>query len=83
MSDRQSPSYPVVNAHNEWDPLEEIIVGTVEGALVPPWDVIMEATLHREELWEFSQKAWRHPLARRAAPRRGKGCRRIRAYPGG
>ena len=56
MSDRQSPSYPVVNAHNEWDPLEEIIVGTVEGALVPPWDVIMEATLHREELWEFHRR---------------------------
>jgi glycine amidinotransferase len=56
VSDRQSPSYPVVNAHNEWDPLEEIIVGTVEGALVPPWDVIMEATLHREELWEFHRR---------------------------
>jgi hypothetical protein len=30
-----------VNTFNEWDPLEEIIVGTVEGALIPPWDVIM------------------------------------------
>ena len=53
MSDQHNPSYPVVNAHNEWDPLEEVIVGTVEGALVPPWGVIMEATLHRKELWEF------------------------------
>ena len=26
--------YPVVNAHNEWDPLEEIIVGVVEGARI-------------------------------------------------
>lgn len=47
------PQYPVVNAHNEWDPLEEVIVGTVEGALVPPWDVAMEATLHRRELWDY------------------------------
>ena len=48
--------YPVVNTHNEWDPLEEIIVGTVEGALVPPWDVVMEATLHGEDLWAFFKK---------------------------
>ena len=53
VSNQQDPSYPIVNAHNEWDPMEEVIVGTVEGALVPPWDVIMEATLHRQELWEF------------------------------
>ena len=46
-------AYPVVNAHNEWDPLEEIIVGTVEGALIPPWDVVLEATLHEWELWDF------------------------------
>ena len=48
-----TPAYPVVNSHNEWDPLEEIIVGTVEGALIPPWDVVMEATLHRQDLWDF------------------------------
>ncbi len=47
---------PIVNAHNEWDPLEEIIVGTIEGALVPPWDVIMEATVHKKELWNFYKK---------------------------
>jgi glycine amidinotransferase len=49
----QTPACPVVNTHNEWDPLEEIIVGTVEGALVPPWDVVMEATLHEQALWDF------------------------------
>ena len=49
-------SYPIVNAHNEWDPLEEIIVGTVQGALVPPWDVVMEATVHSEDLWAFYKK---------------------------
>ena len=47
---------PVVNAHNEWDPLEEIIVGSVEGALVPPWDIQMEATLHSKDTWAFVQQ---------------------------
>jgi len=70
VTGQQNPSYPAVNAHNEWDPLEEIIVGTVEGALVPPWDVIMEATLHREELWEFHKvhggTPWPNELLRAA-----------------
>jgi len=48
-----SSSHPVVNAHSEWDPLEEVIVGIVEGAMIPPWDVIMEATLDKKELWDF------------------------------
>jgi len=49
-------TFPAVNCFNEWDPLEEIIVGTVEGALIPPWDVVMEAALHGEELWDFFKK---------------------------
>ena len=53
---KEKPSYPIVNAHNEWDPLEEIIVGTVDGALIPPWDVIMEVTLHKKDLWNFYRK---------------------------
>ena len=36
----------VVQTYNEWDPLEEIIVGIVDGAIIPPWDIEMEATLH-------------------------------------
>jgi glycine amidinotransferase len=53
MSVNEQVTYPVVNTHNEWDPLEEIIVGIVDGALVPPWDVIMEATVHHRELWDY------------------------------
>lgn len=34
-----STSTPVVNSHNEWDPLEEVIVGRVEGATIPEWHV--------------------------------------------
>ena len=30
---------PVVNSHNEFDPLEEVIVGAVDEALIPEWHV--------------------------------------------
>lgn len=30
---------PIVNSHNEWDPLEEVIVGRVDGATIPEWHV--------------------------------------------
>lgn len=56
MDKGKNDSYPVVNTFNEWDPLEEIIVGIVEGAMIPPWDVVMEATLHEKELWDFYKK---------------------------
>ncbi len=29
----------VVNSHNEFDPLEEVIVGRVEGSTIPEWHV--------------------------------------------
>jgi glycine amidinotransferase len=50
---RKREDYPVVNAHNEWDPLEEIIVGVVEGARVPPWEPVTPAVVHHEELLGF------------------------------
>ncbi len=34
-----------VNSHNEWDLLEEVIVGVVDGASFPTWHVAMEAPL--------------------------------------
>lgn len=45
--------YPIVNTHNEWDPLEEIIVGIVEGATVPPWETVTPAVVHHEHLLDF------------------------------
>ena len=33
--DPGSESFPAVNSHNEWDPLEEVIVGRLEGAVIP------------------------------------------------
>ena len=35
----------LVNAFNEWDPLEEIIVGVADGAAVPPSHIALKATL--------------------------------------
>ncbi|KQQ63499.1 amidinotransferase [Pseudomonas sp. Leaf129] len=34
-----------VSSHNEWDPLEEVIVGVMQGAAVPEWDIMLEATM--------------------------------------
>lgn len=34
-----------VNSHNEWDPLEEVIVGNIEGAMFPEWTTINEVTV--------------------------------------
>lgn len=36
---------PVVNSHNEWDPLEEVIVGDIWGATVPEWHPTLKATM--------------------------------------
>ena len=43
MSRAENSLQPIVNTHNEWDPLVEVVVGVVEGAMIPPWDVVMEA----------------------------------------
>lgn len=32
-----------VSSHNEWDPLEEVIVGRLERAAVPPWHLVERA----------------------------------------
>jgi glycine amidinotransferase len=34
-----------VNSHNEWDPLEEVIVGRLEFAIFPAWDMINMFTM--------------------------------------
>jgi len=33
-----------VNSHNEWDPLEEVIIGSLDGAMFPAWNTINVAT---------------------------------------
>ncbi|CAH1789411.1 unnamed protein product [Owenia fusiformis] len=42
-------------AWNEWDPLEEVIVGNVNGATVPPFTVEVKANTYAKH-WEFFRK---------------------------
>jgi len=46
---------PTVNSFNEWDLLEEVIVGVVDGATVPSWDICIEATMPSKQ-FDFFKK---------------------------
>ena len=35
----------LVCSYNEWDPLEEVIVGVIDGACVPEWHTVLDATM--------------------------------------
>jgi glycine amidinotransferase len=48
-----------VNSHNEWDPLEEVIVGVVEGAQFPPWHVAVSGPLSNKQRDIFKQNSGR------------------------
>lgn len=41
---------PVVNSFNEWDPLEEVIVGTLDGAVNLPWEISLHAVTPAEDV---------------------------------
>src|SRR5262249_23520582 len=43
---------PAVSTFTEWDPLEEVIVGTLQGATVPEWHVQLESTMPTSQ-WDF------------------------------
>ena len=43
----------VVNCHNEWDPLESVIVGSVENTPNPPFEPLIQVLIHNREK-EFS-----------------------------
>lgn len=43
-----------VNSHNEWDPLEEVIVGRLEFAMFPSWDMINLFTMPPGEWDEYA-----------------------------
>jgi glycine amidinotransferase len=48
-----APAAPfVVNSHNEFDPLEEVIVGRVDGATIPEWHVSGKA-VWPEKWWDM------------------------------
>lgn len=39
----------VVCSYNEWDPLEEVIVGVIDGAAIPEWHVTLQATMPSDQ----------------------------------
>ena len=49
---REEAQQSVVCSYNEWDPLEEVIVGRVDGGAVPPWHVTLQAATPQES-WEL------------------------------
>ena len=46
------PPSPVLS-YNEWDPLEEVILGVADGAAVPPWHPILSVTMPESQLEFF------------------------------
>lgn len=53
-----APALPakVVHTVNEWDPLEEVIVGSVEGSMVPGWDLI-ERSVSPPGSWTLTEQS--------------------------
>ena len=54
---RAVPDRCLVSSHNEWDPLEEVIVGVISEATVPAWDSDLEATMPHEHEQFFREQA--------------------------
>ncbi len=50
-----------VNSHNEWDPLEEIVVGTIEEGVFPTWQETMMKTMPRSS-WDLFRTRGGTPL---------------------
>ncbi len=53
MAETQPAAAPVVQSFNEWDPLEEVIVGTVLGATYPECGPILAAAGEPDWLWHY------------------------------
>jgi glycine amidinotransferase len=51
--------YGPVNSHNEWDPLEEVIVGVVDGARFPAWHAALAPPLPEDQRELFRGNAGR------------------------
>ena len=61
MSDPARLSRPAVNSHNEWDPLEEIIIGTLDGLNLLALDISGLAVTPRDK-FPFSDANLREML---------------------
>ena len=62
---------PVVNSFNEWDPLEEVIVGIIDDIRVPEWDPGLAAVIPKNSRNFFiSNQARRFPIDQLAAAKK-------------
>lgn len=52
---RKQYELPVVNSYNEWDPLEEVIVGVVEGSTVPSWHISLDCVVPEKQKHFYKQ----------------------------
>ncbi len=52
---------PIVNSYNEWDTLQEVIVGHVEGATIPHFEANVKVDAP-SKYWEFFQKQGGRPF---------------------
>lgn len=50
-----------VLSHTEWDPLEEVIVGIIDGATVPAWHPMLQITMP-EDQWSFFREHGGQPF---------------------
>lgn len=55
FSGQNNQTSGVVNCYNEWDPLEEVVVGVIDGATVPSWHITLRETMPGKYR-EFYQK---------------------------
>ena len=60
-SAEQPAKTAVVSSYNEWAPLEEVIVGVLDGASIPPWHVQLQATMPTKH-WGFFQTCGGRPF---------------------
>ncbi|MGH9348636.1 MAG: amidinotransferase [Vicinamibacterales bacterium] len=56
-----APVMSPVCSYNEWDPLEEVIVGVADGAAVPHWHSTLKATMPSRQ-WKFFQQRGGQPF---------------------
>ncbi|HRI67578.1 MAG TPA: hypothetical protein PK156_25210 [Polyangium sp.] len=68
--DNGSMTSPVCS-YNEWDPLDEVIVGVVEGAAVPSWHVALKAAMP-EDHWSFFEQHGGKPFDKELVERAAK-----------
>jgi glycine amidinotransferase len=61
---------PVVSSFNDWDPLEEVIVGVLDGCVTPALEIGHLATMYREALAGDSEALLRSMLEVAGKPRR-------------